>query len=80
MYPPAILKLKLKIQLPTDFINVDLEKFSADYVVEHAAQLWSAEDRTALTCSMILSRTKWLITKPTVICLQLMAPAVSPLI
>lgn len=36
------------IQLPTDFINVDLEKFSADYVVEHAAQLWSAEDRTAL--------------------------------
>lgn len=36
------------IQLPTDFINVDLEKFSGDYVVEHAAQLWSAEDRTAL--------------------------------
>lgn len=36
------------IQLPTGFINVDLEKFSADYVVEHAAQFWSADDQTAL--------------------------------
>ena len=36
------------IQLPTKLPNVDLEKFSADYVVEHAAQLWPAEDRTAL--------------------------------
>ncbi|EXA65977.1 FAD binding domain of DNA photolyase family protein [Acinetobacter baumannii 348935] len=36
------------IQLPTGFINVDLEKFSADYVVEHAAQLWPADDQTAL--------------------------------
>ena len=36
------------IQLSTELPNVDLEKFSADYVVEHAAQLWSAEDRTAL--------------------------------
>ncbi|WP_180052521.1 MULTISPECIES: deoxyribodipyrimidine photo-lyase [unclassified Acinetobacter] len=36
------------IQLSTKLPNVDLEKFSADYVVEHAAQLWPAEDRTAL--------------------------------
>lgn len=36
------------IQLSTKLLNVDLEKFSADYVVEHAAQLWPAEDRTAL--------------------------------
>lgn len=49
MYPPAILRLKLKInQLSTKLPNVDLEKFSADYMVEHAAQLWPAEDRTAL--------------------------------
>ena len=36
------------IQLPIEFTNVDLEKFSADYVVEHATQLWSAEDQAAL--------------------------------
>ncbi|MCU4311233.1 DNA photolyase family protein [Acinetobacter variabilis] len=36
------------IQLSTKLPNVDLEKFSADYMVEHAAQLWPAEDRTAL--------------------------------
>lgn len=36
------------IQLSTKLPNVDLEKFSADYVVEHAAQLWPAEDQAAL--------------------------------
>lgn len=36
------------IQLPIEFTNVDLEKFSADYVVEHAAQLWSVDDQTAV--------------------------------
>mgnify|MGYP005811446973 CR=1 FL=1 len=36
------------IQLPTELTDFDLEKFSADYVVEHAAQLWSAKNRTAL--------------------------------
>lgn len=36
------------IQLPIEFTNVDLEKFSADYVVEHVTQLWSAEDQAAL--------------------------------
>ncbi|MFW2046523.1 cryptochrome/photolyase family protein [Acinetobacter variabilis] len=36
------------IQLPTELTDFDLEKFSADYVVEHAAQLWSAKNQTAL--------------------------------
>ncbi|WP_179991931.1 MULTISPECIES: deoxyribodipyrimidine photo-lyase [unclassified Acinetobacter] len=36
------------IQLPTGLTDFDLEKFSADYVVEHAAQFWSADDQTAL--------------------------------
>lgn len=36
------------IQLPIEFTNVDLEKFSADYVVEHATQLWSVDDQTAV--------------------------------
>lgn len=36
------------IQLSTKLPNVDLEKFSADYVVEHAAQFWPAEDQAAL--------------------------------
>lgn len=36
------------IQLPTGLTDFDMEKFSADYVVEHAAQFWSADDQTAL--------------------------------
>ncbi|WP_312330879.1 cryptochrome/photolyase family protein [Acinetobacter variabilis] len=36
------------IQLPTGLTDFDLEKFSADYVVEHAAQFWPADDQTAL--------------------------------